>query len=140
MYIKLLARAVCVRLGSTRVTTTTTHERAGTFIVAFFPSGYSLNRIFCQPDTMQVTEAGCDLTYCKMRGIVTVLTGEPPNPTITTRVALSLSGAQRALFASRPADQPFAACAFLLHLSGTFYGTTAADGEKPALNGASVAH
>lgn len=26
--------------------------------------------------TMAVTEAGCDLTYCKMRGIVAVLTGE----------------------------------------------------------------
>lgn len=25
---------------------------------------------------MAVTEAGCDLTYCKMRGIVAVLTGE----------------------------------------------------------------
>lgn len=25
---------------------------------------------------MAMTEAGCDLTYCKMRGIVTVLTGE----------------------------------------------------------------
>lgn len=25
---------------------------------------------------MAVTEAGCDLTYCRMRGIVAVLTGE----------------------------------------------------------------
>ncbi len=25
---------------------------------------------------MAVTEAGCDLTYCKMRGIVAVVTGE----------------------------------------------------------------
>lgn len=24
---------------------------------------------------MAVTQAGCDLTYCKMRGIVSVLTG-----------------------------------------------------------------
>lgn len=32
--------------------------------------------IFIRVLDMAVTEAGCDLTYCKMRGIVTVLTGE----------------------------------------------------------------
>lgn len=31
---------------------------------------------------MAVTEAGCDLTYCKMRGIVAVLTGEPKKMTL----------------------------------------------------------
>lgn len=31
----------------------------------------------CLSLNMAVTEAGCDLTYCKMRGIVAVLTGEP---------------------------------------------------------------